>query len=223
MRNKWIKSIVSLLLVLIMVLTSAPLTNNNVEAAIKPKLSVKQITLTKGMTQTFKANNIKSGSSVKWSSSDKTIATVSAKGVVKGIKDGKATIKCVVNTSGKKTTLKCPVTVKTPKFTKSSYSVTKGKSIVLELKNKYSKATYKWSSSDKKIAKVSSKGKVTGIASGEVTITVNITIPKSGTRSAKTITRTAKVKVENDNIVSDYVVSTQTELDKALSDKNVSN
>ena len=216
MRNKSWKSIVSYVLALMMILTAIPSTALQVNAATKPTLSASQITLTKGMTQTLKPKNVKSGSQVKWSSKNKSIATVNGKGVVKGVKDGKTTINCVVTSSGKKTSLKCAVTVKTPKFAKDTYSISKGESVSLVLKNKYSKAKYKWSCQDENIAKVNSKGKVAGVGVGETTVTVKISIPKTSSRSAKVITKKVAILVTDGELVTN-----QEELKKALSNKTI--
>lgn len=73
--------------------------------ASKPKLSATKVTLDVGKSKTLKVKN--TSKSVKWSSKNKKIATVSKKGVVKGKKAGSTTITAKV--SGKK--LVCKVTV----------------------------------------------------------------------------------------------------------------
>lgn len=102
--GKW-KSIVSYILALLMVLTVIPKTSLQVDAATKPSLSALQITLAKGMTQALKLKNLKQGSQVKWSSKNKEIATISSNGVVKGVKDGKTAVNCIVDFGGKRTCL----------------------------------------------------------------------------------------------------------------------
>ncbi|MDO5424756.1 MAG: FlgD immunoglobulin-like domain containing protein [Eubacteriales bacterium] len=97
MWKKWVKWVFFLCLLL--------LPSGSVEAA-SPKLSSRSITLTVGEKRTLKVQNTKAN--VSWSTSSKAIATVSTKGVVKGVKAGKATIKAKV--SGK--TLTCSVKVK---------------------------------------------------------------------------------------------------------------
>ena len=67
-------------------------------------ISAKKLTLITGKTQTLKVSGAKK---VKWSSSDKKVASVSSKGVVKGIRDGKANI--IAKVGKKKYT--CRVTV----------------------------------------------------------------------------------------------------------------
>lgn len=92
-----------------------------------PELSSEDITLEEGKTKTLKVNG--TSSKVKWSSSNKSIATVSSKGVVKAKKAGKATItaKC----GGR--SLKCKVTVKKKPV---SYNVIAKKMKTFAKKNK---------------------------------------------------------------------------------------
>lgn len=71
------------------------------------KLNKSSATLTVGKKLTLKVQNGKKGAKVKWSTSQKSVATVTQKGVVTAKAEGKATIKAVVN----KVTLKCNVTV----------------------------------------------------------------------------------------------------------------
>ena len=76
------------------------------EAASKPKLTKKKLSLTKGSTYKLRVKGSKS--KVKWTSSKKSVANVSSSGVVKAKKKGSATITAKVK--GKK--LICKVTVK---------------------------------------------------------------------------------------------------------------
>lgn len=71
-----------------------------------PELSSDNITLEEGKTKTLKVNG--TSSNVYWSSSKKSVATVSNKGVVKAKKAGKA----VITAKCGKYSLKCNVTVK---------------------------------------------------------------------------------------------------------------
>ena len=162
-------------------------------AARKPSLSAKRITIARGMKYKLKVKN--RNSSVKWTSSNKKVAKVSKSGKVTGVKDGKATIKATVKSGGKKKVLKCKVTVKTPKFSKKKYTVSKGSKLTLKLKNKYKGSSYKWKSSDKSIVKVSKKGVVTGVSKGTATVSAVITIPKKGARLKKKLTVKTKVRV----------------------------
>ena len=77
-------------------------------AKSKLKLNKSSVTITVGKTVTLKATVTGKKGTVKWSSSKKSVATVSSKGVVTGKKKGTATITAKVN--GVKKT--CKVTVK---------------------------------------------------------------------------------------------------------------
>lgn len=95
-----------LALVLTLVLAITLITPTSVSAAKKVKLNKTKATIYVGKSTTLKLKNNKK--KVKWSSSNKKVATVSKKGKVKGKKAGKATITAKV---GKKK-YKCKVIVK---------------------------------------------------------------------------------------------------------------
>ena len=87
-----------------------------VKAAKKPaptsvKLSQTKLTLTAGKTKklTCKVKPVGANTKVTWSSDNPAVATVSSKGVVKGIKAGTATV--TVKATGNKKKAKCKVTV----------------------------------------------------------------------------------------------------------------
>lgn len=107
---------------------------------------------------------------LKWSTSDKKVATV-ANGVVTGKKAGVATITVK---AGKKSA-KCVVTV-TKKGVKATLQKTKGnvkvkKTLQIKLKGK-GDSIVDCKTSNKKVATVSKKGKITGKKKGTATITV---------------------------------------------------
>ena len=129
-------------------------------------------TLTAMATPTT-ANN----TSVKWSSSDKSVATVSSKGVITAIGEGTCTITCTAADGyGTKTT--CEVTVK-QQVTEIALSETTASLWVGDTKELTATATpttasntsVTWSSSDDKVATVSSEGVITAISEGTCTIT----------------------------------------------------
>lgn len=133
------------------------------------KFAKKTATVYKGKTAIVKAT-LAGVSSVKYTSSNKKVATVNSKtGAVKGLKAGTVTITA---TSGKlKATYK--LTVKNPTFslTKSSATIKKGKTTTIKSKAAPAgKVTY--TSSNRKVATVTSKGVVKGIKKGKATITV---------------------------------------------------
>lgn len=65
-----------------------------------------------------------------------------------------------------------------PTISKTSRRILIGEKYDLNIKNKISKSTYKWESSDKKIAVVDSKGVVTAKSKGTAIITCTITTPE---------------------------------------------
>ena len=114
---------------------------------------------------------------VTWTSSNKKIATVSSKGLVKGIAKGTVTITAKARDgSGVKAAFK--VKIKQPvtqvKLSKTQAAVLKGKTLKLTATVAPKTAnlrTVTWTSSNKKIATVTADGVVKGIAKGTVTIT----------------------------------------------------
>ena len=117
---------------------------------------------------------------ITWSSSKKSVATVSDRGLVTAVAEGTTTIKA---RAGGKTSA-CIVTVKKEiisvtsiSLDKSTLSLTKGESATLVATVSPSNATYKkiiWTSSDPNVASVNSEGKVSAIAKGSATITVQV-------------------------------------------------
>lgn len=104
------KLLLSILFASIVVSASCPIQNivgmQDVVQAASVKLNKSALSLNVGQSSTLKVSGTKS--KVTWSSSNKSIATVSSKGKVTAKQAGSATIKAKV---GKKT-LKCKVTVK---------------------------------------------------------------------------------------------------------------
>ena len=134
-------------------------------AAAKPKLNKTKATITRTKSVKLKLKNA-TASKVKWSSSKKSVASVS-KGKVTGKKAGKATITAKYN--GK--SYKCKVTVKGRTIKKGSFSLCRTQKTTLQLKNgsKVLKAN-SWKSSNKSVATVTSKGVVTANKVGSAVI-----------------------------------------------------
>lgn len=133
------------------------------------KFAKASVTIYKGKTATVKAAATPSAT-VNYTSSNTKVATVNSKtGVIKGIKAGTVTI--TAKAGALKTT--CKVVVKNPAFSlvKSSATIKKGKTTTIRSKAAPAgKVTY--TSSNKKVAAVNSKGVVKGIKKGKATITV---------------------------------------------------
>ena len=133
-----------------------------------PSLSVTKATIDAGKSITLKVKSAGSDK-ITWTSSNKAVATVTTKGVVKGLKAGKATITAKV--AGK--SLKATITVKGPYLSATTAKLAKGNSITLKV-NGAPGAKVTWSSSNKKIATVTSKGVVKGVKAGKATITAKV-------------------------------------------------
>lgn len=145
----------------------------------------KSITLTKGKTFTLKPvhNPVTSTETFSFASSNKKIVAVSSKGLMKAMSAGKAyvTVKCG--------SAKFVVTVTVPKTSTSeisnvpkNISIKKGGTYTIKPKivpsNSDDKIIYK--TSNGKVASISSKGVIKGIAKGKAVITVT-----SGSKSVK--------------------------------------
>ena len=142
--------------------------------------TTKSLTLAKGATykklsSSIAVTPVTSKEKVTYSSSNKKVATVSSKGVIKAKKAG--TAKITVKSGSKKVVVTVKVTgVKTTNLSgvPAAKSVSKGKSFKIKAiatpKNTDEKITFK--SSNKKVATVTSKGVVKGLKKGTATITV---------------------------------------------------
>lgn len=137
-----------------------------VEAASTVKLNKTKLVLDRGKTYQLKVSGTKK--KVTWKSSKKSVATVSSSGKVTAKKTGKAVITAKVG----KSTYRCNVTVESPKISKKSATVYVNKTIILKMNNTTRKVT--WTSKDKTIATVTSKGVVKGKKAGTTTITAKV-------------------------------------------------
>ncbi len=162
-------------------------------------LNKKKAEITEGnfvkLTATLSPANV-TNKGVTWSSSNTGVATVDAKGNVKGIKPGTATITVKTKDSAKTATCKVTVKAKTVavtgvKLNKTTATVTAGSTLKLTSTVSPANATNKavtWSSNNTKVATVDSNGNVKGIKPGTATITVKT---KDGGKTA-----TCKVTVK---------------------------
>ena len=146
-----------------------------------------------------KSIGAKSNKSITYKSSDTKVATVSSKGVVTAKKKGTATIS--VKSNG--ITQKIKVTVKKPyiKLNKSDVTIYVGEPYKLTVTTS-PKATVKFKSSNKKVATVSSSGKITPKAKGRATITAYFTY------AGKTYSKTCSVTVKKSTyrLVKNYII-----------------
>ena len=173
-----------------------------VKKTITVKQPVASIALNLGSTTIARTQKVKlipsvapataSNKKVKWTSSNKKVATVSGAGVVVGKAGGTAVITCMA-ADGSRVIASCTVTV-TPiyptaiKVSKAALTVKTGKSASLKAtitpKNTDFK-TVTWASSNTAVATVDAKGKIKGIAPGTAVITATTS---SGQTASCTVT-----------------------------------
>ncbi len=167
------------------------------------KLNKESTWIYKGNTTQLKATVLPEKAedkSVKWYSSDPDVATVSQTGLVKGVSDGTVTITCMSNDGGIIDTCEVKVLIKVDsvKLNKTAVSIYTTKTLQLKATVSPSDAYNKkvtWSSSNTKVATVSSTGKVTAVGSGTAVITCKTASMK---RTAScTVTVLKKTEVES--------------------------
>lgn len=169
------------------------------------KLNHTTRTVTKGKTATLKPvftpANV-SNKNVTWASSDESVATIDKNGKVKGIKGGATIITCISDDGGFIAT--CLVKVVEPitslKLNKKSYTLGVGKTFRLKATLKTTSATnpkLKWTTTNKKVATVSSNGNVRGKKVGTCTIKVTTTdgSKKSASCKVKVIRPVTKISL----------------------------
>ena len=147
---------------------------------------------------------------VKYTSSDESIATVSSDGVVTAVGSGTCKI-TAAPTDGSKVTASCDVTVdiKTTgmKLDKTNYTFNKAETIKINPVITPSKASKKltWTSSNTKVAIVSSDGKVTPVGKGTCKITATTT---DGTNLSSSCNITSNVEYQKGDVNRDGKVNT---------------
>lgn len=163
------------------------------------------------ITTTVKVKpNKNTNKKVTYKSANKKIATVSAKGVVKGVKPGKTKITVTSKKNKKKkTVLKVYVkkaAAKKVKINSKNFALLAGETKKLTAKVAPKKNVYKkvvWTSSNKKVVSVTKKGVVKGIQEGTAKITA-AAVDGSGKKASVTVqvgAGIASVSVLNSNVV----------------------
>ena len=146
---------------------------------------------------------------VKYTSSNTSIATVSSDGVVTAVGSGTCKI-TAATTDGSKVTASCDVTVdiKTTgmKLDKTNYTFNKAETIKINPVITPSKASKKltWTSSNTKVAIVSSDGKVTPVGKGTCKITATTT---DGTNLSSSCNITSNVEYQKGDVNRDGKVN----------------
>lgn len=195
--KKWKKTLLFLMLLCLMAgqclaIQAAP------KSSSKLVLNKTSYTLKKGKTVQLKVvkNTLGKNKKIVWSSSNEKVATVSAKGKVKGKKNGKATITAKV--TGTKVKVACRLVVGTPvqkvSLNKKSIQLEVGKQFQLKSSISPKKPSNKnivYSSSKKSVATVSKKGMVTARKNGTAKITATAA---DGSGKSATCTVTVKNK-----------------------------
>ena len=142
---------------------------------LKAELDKKSVELKKGESTTLTVK-VTGGSaaSITWKSGNDKIVSVDGSGKVTAKEIGSATVTATVTAQdGKKQDLACTVTVKSTygKVTISGAAeVVIGQNVTLTVQIEPKDGKITWSSDNEKIAKVDSKGVVTGVAEGTVNI-----------------------------------------------------
>lgn len=181
-------------------------------------LPAKTLTLKKGKSKTLKFKVTKSGKISKalaYKSSNKKIVTVSKKGKVTAKKKGKAKVTAYAKANKKKKVV-ITVTVGTPvskiKLNKKKATLNVKKTLKLKATVTPKKASNKkvlWKTSNKKIATVSSAGKVTAKKAGKATITATAADGSGKKATAKITVKKAVIvyNVASLNVTDPYTVT----------------
>ena len=206
MRRKVGRKVISTVLSAALITSGIAFQSSDISAAkkvTKLTLNKKSATLYQGADKAYSSIKLKAtvkpkkSAKVKFTTSNKKIATVSSNGVVKAKKAGKVTItakagskKAVCKVTVKKvskkvkkvTVKKSKVTVYVGKTSKISATVTPAKATIKKVK---------YTTSNKKVATVTAKGVIKGVKAGTAKITVAAV---DGSKKKTTVTVTVKKK-----------------------------
>lgn len=190
-KTRHLKRVLYLVMALLMAFTALAVSLAQAEASGEVKqLSMSRNTSTKLNVDEKLQITLSGAEATAWKSSKPKVATVSNTGLVTAKTKGKT--KITITTSKKKKltltlTVANPYEAKKVAFSKKSITISVGSSetLVPVLTPKTAKTTYKWTSSNKKIAKVDANGKVTGVKPGTAKITVKTDNKKKATITVK--------------------------------------
>ncbi|MDF2589127.1 MAG: Trypsin-like serine protease, typically periplasmic, containing C-terminal domain [Anaerocolumna sp.] len=164
--TKGIKRIFTTLILVICITISPiplPVMGTQIATAATIKLNQSKISVYTGNTYILKLSG--TTNKVAWSSSNKSVATVSSKGKVTGIKKGSATVTATVGSK----TYKCSVTVKDPYISSSKLKLNVSEEAKLSIKG--ASGTVTWKSSDTSVVTIKKDGTVLAKAKGTAKIT----------------------------------------------------
>ena len=181
---------------------------------------LKEISLLRSLTKQIEVNiapELADNKTLKWTSDNEDVATVTQEGVVKGLKVGNANITATA-TDGSEVSATCKVTVKPVVIDLSTKTINlrKGESyseqIVTVLPDNYEHKEIVWTSADNSISSVDSEGMITAVKPGITTIKYSLGYDSS-------ITAECKVIVYDENVV--YVGGIYYIIDKQKSEATV--
>ena len=180
----------------------------------------KEISLLHTLSKRIEVNiapELADNKTLKWTSDNEDVATVTQEGVVKGLKVGYANITATA-TDGSEVSATCKVTVKPVVIDLSTKTINlrKGESyaeqIVTVLPDNYEHKEVVWASADNSIASVDGEGMITAVKPGITTIKYSLGYDSS-------ITAECKVIVYDENVV--YVGGIYYIIDKQKSEATV--
>ena len=181
---------------------------------------LKEISLLRSLSKQIEVNiapELADNKTLKWTSDNEDVATVTQEGVVKSLKVGNANITATA-TDGSEVSATCKVTVKPVVIDLSTKTINlrKGESyaeqIVTVLPDNYEHKEVVWASADNSIASVDSEGMITAVKPGITTIKYSLGYDSS-------ITAECKVIVYDENVV--YVGGIYYIIDKQKSEATV--
>jgi len=199
------KASLAKVIIAVLVMLSVLITPNTVtRAAAAPMLSKTSKNILVGATYDLNIRNKVKNSTYKWTSSNKSIATVNENGLVTGIAKGSALISCTVKTPDKTYKLTCNVAVIKPA---ASFRI-KNKVTALNLGQKYnvdrllspstSNDKTTWTSSDTSIAAPDKNGIFTALKEGAVIITGTTLSGKSDSMTVKVVDKEGTVSTQEE-------------------------
>ena len=164
-RKNNLSSLLMFILASLLIFSSMSFINIKTVQAETIRINKSKATLIKGQCLKLKLNGTKL--KPKWSSSNKSVATVAADGKVIAKKRGNVVITAKIN----KKKYTCKLLVESPSLNKKSVSLKEGKSTTIKIIGTKQKII--WKSSNNKVATVKN-GKITAIKSGTANITATV-------------------------------------------------